>query len=173
MLVLTLLSDSFAPDSKILSISLRKDTGKTMSFSLWNYSSQEEMLKAFLTYFLAENDKILTGFNILKFDLPLIHLSSNTLPTYKTFFTQLNRCNISDLFPLLTSLNQGQLKPLNFYCEKFNLKPPASREELLKLYHSQAHNDLTKALEETTASVLALSNLVRTRLNQSSILEGK
>ncbi len=170
MLVLSLLSEGFSPDSKLLSLSLRKDTGASQSFSIWNHPSQNQLLTTFFDYFLSENDKILTGFNILKFDLPLVFLAGKSLPSFPSFFRELNRANVVDLFPILTSLNHGQLKSLSSYCERFGVAKPPTRETLVKSYHSKDYKAVSAGLEKTTAAILALSELLRSKLNSADIL---
>lgn len=91
-----------------------------------------EMLAEFIEWFSVEPDKIIVGFNILKYDIPLLLLKASSVNATEKLYNKIFRSNIVDLFVILTFLNKGKFKPLKWWCEKLNVYYEPSPPELHK-----------------------------------------
>jgi DNA polymerase elongation subunit (family B) len=159
-MILSIETDGFSPESKLLVIGLRMPS-KVRLWKRWDYPDEKSMVSAFVGHFLGmEGDKIIIGFNLLKFDVPVLLHKAAGLPRFEEFFRRLNSSNVIDLFTILTFLNEGQLKGLDHYCHAFgvrNLGP--KRDEVARLYRAGTPGDKEK-----------ISNLVSLKLNTISEL---
>ena len=59
-MILTLFASEFSPEARILLVGVQTHTGEFHFWKGW---------EGFLEYFLGTDDKIVVGFNILKFDI--------------------------------------------------------------------------------------------------------
>ena len=89
-----------------------------------------EMLAEFIEWFSTEPDKIIVGFNILKYDIPLLLLKASSVNATEKLYNKIFRSNIVDLFVILTFLNKGKFEPLKWWCEKLNVYYEPSPPEL-------------------------------------------
>jgi len=112
-MILDVFSDGFTPDSRLLLIGVRTHTGE---FRSW------KGVEEFLDYFLGTDDKIIVGFNLLKFGMPFLLLKARNSERLPDFFKKLNYSNVVDLFPILTFQNQGLIRGLDFHLEKSGIK---------------------------------------------------
>lgn len=82
--------------------------------------SQAE-LSEFIEWFSAEPDKIIVGFNILKYDIPLLLLKSSSINATEKLYSKIFKSNIVDLFVILTFLNRGNNKSLKQWCKDLDI----------------------------------------------------
>lgn len=108
-MILSIFTTGFSPESGLLFIAVRSHTGEIRAF---------KGIEEFIEYFLKTDDKIVVGFNILKFDIPFLLLKSGNSSRFREFFKKINYSNIVDLFTILTFQNKGIIKGLDFYLEK-------------------------------------------------------
>ncbi len=101
-----------------------------------------EMLAEFIEWFSAEPDKIIVGFNILKYDIPLLLLKASRVNATEKLYNKLFRSNIVDLFVILTFLNKGKFKSLKWWCEKLNIYYEPSPPELHKFDKTHLKSEL-------------------------------
>ncbi|MFH1294415.1 MAG: hypothetical protein ABIH90_00550 [Candidatus Aenigmatarchaeota archaeon] len=134
-MILSIDTDGFSPNSNLLVIGLRTPN-EVKLWKRWDYADERTMVSDFVDYFLGiEGDKIIIGFNLLKFDIPTLLHKTASQPRFEEFFRRLNSSNVIDLFTILTFLNEGQLKGMDYYCQAFgvrNLGP--KRDEIARLY---------------------------------------
>jgi len=112
-MILNIFTSGFSPEADLLLVGVRTHTGEC---KLWRDS------EGFLDYFLKTDDKIVIGFNILKFDIPFLLLKSQKSQKFPEFFKKINYSNVVDLFPILTFRNRGVIKGLEFYLEKEGIR---------------------------------------------------
>ena len=138
-MILAVQTDGFSHDSKVLSIGI-KTPNQTRFWNIWEYSSEKQLIENFINYFTSVDDKIIIGFNVLKFDIPLLLLKSYGLTSFDRFFKKINFSNIEDLFMILTFINQGIIKGLDHYIKKYGIEIviPSDRE-LVRLYNNQEY----------------------------------
>lgn len=148
-------TDGISLDSKLLVIGLRTPS-EVKLWKIWEHPDEKSMLSSFIDHFLSmTEDKIIIGYNILKFDVPILLHKASGLPKFEEFFRKLNSSNVIDLFTILTFLNQGQLKGMDFYCGKFGVRLLGpKRDEVSRLYETGGEENLEK-----------ISNLVSLKLN--------
>ena len=108
-MILTIFTGSFSPDAELFLIGVRTHTGE---YKFWTD------MENFLDYFLKTDDKIVVGFNLLKFDIPFLLLKAKDSGKFRDFFRKVNYSNIVDLFTVLTFQNKGVIKGLDFYLER-------------------------------------------------------
>lgn len=154
-------ADKYTHDATILSIGLRTP-GTTRVWKLWEFPDEGEMISDFMRYFLSIDDKIVVGFNILKFDIPLLLLKSRGLPEFEDFFRKINYANVIDLFVILTHQRGGVLKGLDFYCKEFGINADlVSGLELTRLYENKEYGRFEKHFMEKLEATAELSRRLR------------
>ncbi|RLJ06603.1 MAG: hypothetical protein DRP16_04970 [Candidatus Aenigmatarchaeota archaeon] len=151
-MILTVQTDRFSENAKILAIGI-KTYSSIKTWNNWEYASEEEMLSNFINYFLSKDDKIIIGFNVMKFDIPLLLLKSVNLQTFSGFFKKINFSNIVDLFMILTFTEKGEIKGLNCYLEKYKIPSAVSDREMLKLYERKEYRKFEDAFERKLQSI--------------------
>lgn len=146
MIILGLYTEKISYSAPILSIQAKKKgQNEPKLWKKWQFSQERELIEDFRDWFLEEKDKIFLGYNLLKFDLPLLLLKLSSLEKFEEFSLKLNRSNILDLFVILTFLKKGNIKSFQYYCQKYNIKSVA-REEILALYDNKNYLQLEKAI---------------------------
>ena len=111
-----------------------------------------EMLAEFIEWFSTEPDKIIVGFNILKYDIPLLLLKASSVNATEKLYNKIFRSNIVDLFVILTFLNKGKFEPLKWWCEKLNVLTPSinhSQKIIISLSNLSKHHFLLPPLKTT------------------------
>ena len=117
MIFLKIQTEGISYSAKILTIQVkRRGLSDTIIWRRWKFDNEEHLLQNFRDWFLKENDKIFVGYNILKFDLPLLLLKLSQLEKFDEFSLKLNRSNILDLFAVLTFLKK-EIKGFDYYCQ--------------------------------------------------------
>jgi len=134
-MILSVQTDGFSSEAKILGIGV-KGPGFSHIWKSWQFANEREMLTNFIDYFLKTQDKIVIGFNILKLDIPLLLLRGKDLPQFPEFFKKLNYANVEDLFIILTFINRGVIKGLDYYCKKEGIPCDFSDREMVSAYNS-------------------------------------
>ncbi len=154
-MILSIDTDGISLDSNLLVIGLRTPS-EVRLWKRWDYPGEKAMVSAFADRFLGmEGDKIIIGFNLLKFDMPVLLHKAVGLPSFGDFFRRLNSSNVIDLFTILTFLNEGQLKGMEYYCQRFGVRMMGpDREEVARLYRSGRPEDFER-----------ISTLVSLKLN--------
>jgi len=154
-MILSVETDAISLDAKLLVIGLRTP-GDVKLWKLWDYADEQAMLNAFVDHFLGiQGDKIIIGYNILKFDVPLLLRKTAAHARFAELFQRINSSNVIDLFTILTFLNEGQLKSMDFYCERFSIPSLGpKRDEVAMLVKS-----------DTPESKERISTLVSLKLN--------
>lgn len=159
-MILSIDTDGFSPNSNLLVIGIRTPS-EVKLWKRWDYADERTMVSDFVDYFLGiEGDKIIIGFNLLKFDVPILLHKSAVLPKFEELFMRLNSSNVIDLFTILTFLNEGQLKGLDHYCQAFgirNLGP--KRDEIALLYKSGSAEDKEKISQQVSLKLNTVSEL--------------
>jgi len=146
-MILSVETDSISLDARLLVVGLRTPADVKL-WKLWDFPDEKAMLAAFVEHFLSvQGDKIIIGYNLLKFDVPLLlhKAAAAGLPLFSEFFSRINSSNVIDLFTILTFLNEGQLKGMDFYCERFGV--PAlgpKRDEVAVLWKSGTKESLER-----------------------------
>lgn len=162
-------SISYALENKILSIQVKKTNEKvndeTRIWKSWEFSNEFNLINNFTKWFLNEEDKIFLGFNILKFDIPLLLMKTQKLENFSEFSLKINRSNILDLFVILTFIHRGKIKSFQDYCREINVLS-VSREEILILYKEKNYDDLEKALIKNLDAMQSLFLNVVERLKK-------
>ena len=142
--------------AKILTIQVKKkETNDIKIWESWKFSDENVMLGDFRDWFLEEKDKILIGYNILKFDLPLLLLRLSSLEKFSEFFLKLNRSNVLDLFVVLTFLKKGNIKSFDYYCQKYNITT-VPQEKILDFYHTKNYSQMDKAISKNLSAFAEL-----------------
>lgn len=108
-MILNVFTSGYAPDSRLLVVGVRSHTEELKFF---------DSLEGFVDYFLGTDDKIVIGFNILKWDVPYLLINAQASARFADLFKKMNYANIVDLYPILTFRNKGVIKPLSFYLEQ-------------------------------------------------------
>jgi len=67
----------------------------------------------------------------------MLLLKSRSLRDFEKFFRKINYSNIEDLFIVLTFINKGEIKGLDYYCRKYGIHAYISDRELVRLYENQ------------------------------------
>lgn len=139
-MIVNIFTTGFSPDSSLLFIGVRTHTGE---FKSW------EKPEEFIEYFLSTDDKIVIGFNILKFDIPFLLLKAKDSLEFTQFFKKINYSNIIDLFTILTFQNKGVIKGLDFYLEQEGIeKNFLSDSEIIRnLDREKTKEDIKRKLE--------------------------
>lgn len=147
-MIISILAKDYSENSEVFLIGVR-GISTTKIWKLWDFENESEMLKDFIEYFTGIDDKIIIGYNILKFDILKLALNSKGLENFGKFFKKLNISNIVDLFVILTFLNKGMIKGLNSYCEQYDIqKRITSERDLLNLYKDKRYEELVKLFSE-------------------------
>jgi len=141
-MIVNVFATGYAPKDRLLLVGVRTHTGEFKFFS---------GVKEFVDYFIGTDDKIVIGFNILKWDILFLLLKSQELDNFNEFFKKINYSNIVDLYPILTFRNKGVIKGLSFYLEQKRV----SREflgdveisRLLESNKQKAEENIVKKLE--------------------------
>jgi hypothetical protein len=136
-MILTIETDKICQNPKILSIVTYAKSGMHQWVSE-DYTSEDQMVQAFLSWFLKEKDKIIVGYNILKFDIPILLLKLKD----EAFFAKINKSNVVDLFTILTFLNRGKLYPLDHYCKQEGID--IKTYDSLRLQHREKAKQINK-----------------------------
>ena len=165
MLFFKLEADKINQNPNILAIGIKSGENRTRIWGRWQYESEKSMVSDFAKWFLEEKDKIIVGFNILKFELPVLLLklsiySKNenndfNMEKFEKFFLKLNRSNILDLFVILTFLRKGKIKGFKDYCMEIDIKFK-ERKEILNLYYNSQYKEFEDAI---TLNLNALQKL--------------
>jgi hypothetical protein len=100
------------------------------------------MLTEFIEWFSAEQDMIIVGFNILKYDIPLLLLKASSVNATEKLYNKIFRSNIVDLFVILTFLNKGKIKSLKQWCKDLNVYYEPSPPELHKFDEMHLKSEL-------------------------------
>lgn len=139
-MILNIFTSGYSPEADILLIAVRTHTGE---FRCWT------SLDEFLKYFLSTDDKIVIGFNILKWDIPLLLLKARETMEFTQFFKKINYCNVVDLFTVLTFQNQGVIKGLDFYLQQQGIEREflTDPDIIRNLDREKTKNDIKKKLE--------------------------
>jgi DNA polymerase elongation subunit (family B) len=145
MIIFRLEAEKISYDSKILSIEVKKGE-EVRIWKSWEFLDEKKLISDFTKWFLEEKDKILIGFNILKFDIPLLLLKTSKFEEFGEFSLKLNRSNILDLFVVLTFLHKGNIKGFKYYCKKYGVNGIVPREKILDLYKEKKYEEMEKAL---------------------------
>jgi DNA polymerase elongation subunit (family B) len=159
-MILNIETTGFSHDADLFLIGVRTRTNEIKIWKRWDFPSEESMLKNFLSYFLGVDDKIVIGFNILKFELPYLFIKVQKLPEFRDFFKKINLANVVDLYTILTFMNKGVIKGLSFYCEKYKLKEPPQDREILRSYESRDYEKASRLAEEKLNSINSLFSVV-------------
>ena len=122
-MILTILTSDYTATADLRLIAVRTHTGDHKFFT---------SLDEFITYFLGTDDKIVIGFNILKFDLPFLLLKSQDQKQFQEFFKKINYANVIDLFTILTFQNKGVIKGLDYHLQIRDLNRPSNDRDLLR-----------------------------------------
>ncbi len=159
MIILDIRTYDFSPGSKITSIQAKK--GSCKDWFLWNHVSEKAMIEDFIEYFLKDDDKIIAGYNVLKFQLPLLFLKMSDSSKFDEFFRKINYSNVIDIFVILTFLNKGQLKPLEYYCKehKVNFRP-IKQEEIKNMFDKKEFGKIERLLEENMSAIEGLTKKI-------------
>ncbi len=157
MLLFKLESEEISYKTKIITLQVKKGSDIKLWHS-WDFASEEAMISDFVTWFLQEKDKIIVGFNILKFDIPLLLMKSVSMADFEKFSMKLNRSNILDLFVILTFQRRGNIKGFQDYCKEFGIET-ACRDEILSLYANKQYSELDGLLVK---NLTALERLFET-----------
>jgi len=144
MLAFKLESEEISYKTKLITLQVKKESDIKLWHS-WDYETEGAMLSDFITWFLQEKDKIIVGFNILKFDIPLLLMKSANMADFEKFSMKLNRSNILDLFVILTFQRRGNIKGFQDYCREFGIET-AARDEILSLYANKQYSELDSLL---------------------------
>ena len=70
-MILSIEASGFTHDAEIYAIGL-KTPRVEKTWKRWEYKSEEDMLRDFAKYFVTIDDKIVIGFNVVKFELMLM-----------------------------------------------------------------------------------------------------
>ena len=147
-MIISILAEDFSEDSEIFLIGVR-GISTIKIWKLWDFENESIMLKDFIEYFTGIDDKIIIGYNILKFDILKLALNSKGLENFGKFFKKLNISNIVDLFVILTFLNKGVIKGLNSYCEEYGIQKRITNErDFLRLYKEKRYEELVKVFSD-------------------------
>ncbi len=145
MLFLNIQTEGISYSAKILTIQVKKrGLSNIRIWKSWKFSSEENLLKNFRDWFLKENDKIFVGYNILKFDFPLLLLKLSSLEKFDEFYLKLNRSNILDLFAVLIFLKK-EIKSFKYYCQRYNIMAIPG-EKILDFYKNKDYQKMEEAV---------------------------
>lgn len=158
-MIFSLFTKGFDPDSEICSIAIKTLSGENKIWSAENYPDEKALISAFVDYFLKTADKIIVGFNILKFEIPVLLLKSSWLPDFKDFFKKLNSSNIEDLFVILTFQNRGRLLPMEHYLKHFGVENNMAHYEVAARFFEKKEHEKEKQYMENRLE--AIENLFR------------
>lgn len=147
-MIFSLFAKGFDPDSEICSIGVKTLSGENKIWSVENYPDEKAIISAFVDYFLKTADKIIVGFNILKFEIPVLLLKSSGLPNFKDFFKKLNSSNIEDLFVILTFQNRGRLLPMEHYLKRFGIESNMARYQAAARFFEKKEREKEKQYME-------------------------
>lgn len=136
-MILHVLTSGYSADSQLILIGVRTHTNE---HKFWN------TVEGFLDYFLSTDDKIVVGFNILKFDIPFLLLNTPS-ERLADFFKKINYSNIVDLFTVLTFQNKGIIKGLDYHLEKEGLSRDFPGDDEMRIKGEGVQESLGKKLE--------------------------
>ncbi len=154
-MIFSIATDGFLWNSNTLLIGVR--TLATMRiWKIRDFPSEGEMIKDFMKFFTHMDDKIVIGFNILKFDLPLLLLKAKNLEGFEQFFRKINMANVEDLFIFLTILNEGKLNSLDFYCRHYGIEPPPSDRDIMRWHSLGEYEKSESAFEKKLETINTL-----------------
>jgi DNA polymerase elongation subunit (family B) len=144
MIIFSLQTLGISPYANILTIQVK--IGKIVKiWKIWDYADEKSMIRDFMEYFLSLRDKIIIGYNLLKFDLPLLLLKARELPKFEEFFKKINRSNVVDLFTILTFLNKGRIKSLDYHCKAYNITGRnVPLNEMISLYENKKYEEFER-----------------------------
>ena len=155
-MILAIEVDSISSNPKILTIGAMQ-AGETKLWKFWDYDDEEKMVWDFTYWFLREADKVIIGFNHLKFDLPILLLKAKEFGDFEHFFKKINQANVEDLFTLLTFMNHGKIKGLKEHCKDFNVSWPQVLDlDPQKLYEEGKHEVVE---DHAKARIMAINDL--------------
>jgi len=146
MILFKLEPEEISYRTRILTIQFKK-SNDIMIWHSWDFKTEEEMLNDFINCFLKDSDKILLGFNILKFDIPLLLLKSAKFQNFENFSRKLNQSNIIDLFVVLTFQRRGKIKGFNDYCKEIGIET-IERDAIIRMYKNSEYAELDKAIKK-------------------------
>jgi len=155
MIFLKLEARDIAPSAEIILIQV-KVREEIKIWNLKDHKDETEMLENFINWFLREKDKIIIGYNILKFDIPLLLLKTSSIYLFNRFFMKVNRSNVIDLFVILNYLSRGELHSMEYYTKKYNIEKIATGEELIELFDSGENEKLRNTAIKNLLSMEAL-----------------
>ncbi len=170
MIVLKLEATEISQNAELICIQARKGNDLHL-WRRWKYESEELLLKAFLDWFMMEEDKIIIGFNILKFDVPLLLMKCKKFDNFDEFFKKINSANIIDLFVLLTLMNKGNIKGIDFYAQKLIGKNIIGGEEILKQYKEKKYQELEKSIVKNLNTTQDLFMFVWKKFNAGEFIK--
>jgi len=141
MIFLKVEAKDISPTAEILLIQVKvKEEIKIWSLS--DYKDESDMLENFMQWFLDEEDKIIIGYNVLKFDIPLLLLKASKIYLFNKFFMKMNRSNVIDLFVILNYLGKGELRSMEYYTEKYETEKIMTGEDIIKVFESKNEEKL-------------------------------
>jgi len=131
-------------------------------WKLWDYENETSLIEDFLNWFLIVRDKILIGYNILKVDVPLLLIKSQTLPESNDFFLKINKCNIVDLHVILTFLNEGRIRGFKGWCKEFRIPfdPPITGSQINEFITKKRYEEIQKYIEIESRAIGELHSLL-------------
>jgi len=145
MIFLNIQTKEISCSTKILTIQIkRKGIEDIRIWRCWKFACEKNLLQNFRDWFLKENDKIFVGYNILKFDLPLLLLKLSSMEKFDDFFLKLNRANILDLFAILTFLKK-EIKGFGYYCKKYNIET-VPKEKIMDFYNKRDYKRMEEGI---------------------------
>ena len=154
-MLLAMLTDGFQADASIIAIATKSKTGVRV-WTTWESGSEQAMLESFLDYFLKAPEKIITGFNILKFEIPLLLLKAKTHEKFPELFKKINSANVEDLFVILTFKNKGLIKSMDAYLKSYRLPNVPQHRETMIAFEKKEYEKVSHHLE---AKISALDQL--------------
>lgn len=142
-MILSIVADGFLQNSGIFLIGTKGLTTVRL-WKKWEFESESDMIYDFIKHFIHIDDKILIGYNILKFDLMMLMLRAKNLAGFDQFFRKINMSNIVDLYVILTFLNKGTIKNFSHYCKKYGVNGAVSDFEIIRAYQNNDHINAEK-----------------------------
>jgi len=146
MIFLEMLTDGFSSNAKIISIAIKYDNENFEIRNVWDFKNEDDMVLDFISWFTAQEDKIIAGYNILKFHIPLLLLRAKKFKNFEDFFVKINKANIIDIFVYLTFINSGKINSLDFYCQNYNIGNFVSQQKMDLLIKNSKKEEITKCL---------------------------
>ncbi|MDI6902478.1 MAG: hypothetical protein QMC77_01920 [Methanocellales archaeon] len=155
-------------EKKLITIGTKTD-GNIKIWHIKDYDCERGMLKDFLEWFISNGDEKIVGFNILKFDIPLLLLKSQSVDKTKELYQRFFKSDVIDLFGILTYL-YNKMKSLEEWCKYFDidykgkLKHPCITSEKL-VFGTKNLIDHQDEIEYQKRELIAIDKLYRKVIN--------